>query len=75
MDSDYNLEDLVRVGTVSAVDSTKRRARVMFDDMGIVSGGLYVLRHGEDWMPKVDDRVLVLYLPVWGGDGFIIGVI
>ena len=27
------------------------------------------------WMPKVNDRVLVLYLPVEGGDGFILGVV
>lgn len=27
------------------------------------------------WMPKVNDTVLVLYLPVFNGDGFILGVI
>lgn len=27
------------------------------------------------WLPKVNDRVLVLYLPVPDGDGFILGVI
>lgn len=27
------------------------------------------------WMPRVNDTVLVLYLPVFNGDGFIIGVI
>ncbi len=25
------------------------------------------------WLPKVNDRVLVLYLPVEDGDGFVIG--
>lgn len=25
------------------------------------------------WMPKINDTVLVLYLPVWNGDGFILG--
>lgn len=25
------------------------------------------------WMPKVNDRVLILYLPVFNGDGFILG--
>jgi len=72
---EYEIDNLVRVGTVSAVDGAKNRARVRFDDIGIVSGGLYVLHHGEAWMPKVDDRVLVLYLPVFDGDGFILGVI
>lgn len=27
------------------------------------------------WMPKINDTVLVLYLPVFSGDGFILGVI
>lgn len=27
------------------------------------------------WMPKVNDRVVVLYLPVADGDGFVLGVI
>jgi len=27
------------------------------------------------WLPKVNDTVLVLYLPVFNGDGFILGVI
>lgn len=26
-----------------------------------------------DWMPEINDTVLVLYLPVWNGDGFILG--
>lgn len=25
------------------------------------------------WMPKINDTVLVLYLPVWNADGFILG--
>lgn len=25
------------------------------------------------WLPKVGDRVLVIYLPVDGGDGFVLG--
>ena len=27
------------------------------------------------WMPKVNDKVLVLYLPVEDGDGYILGVV
>lgn len=33
---------------------------------GTVTGG---------WMPNINDTVLVIYLPVWQGDGFILGVI
>lgn len=25
------------------------------------------------WMPKVNDTVVVLYLPIWDGDGFVLG--
>ncbi len=25
------------------------------------------------WMPAVNDRVLCLYIPVFGGDGFVLG--
>lgn len=102
------LMNLVRIGTVSSVDSTKRTARVIFKDKNMVSGWLIVLQHpgagvtvtpnGDHshtvtggttgsaglhdhiasvtyWMPKVNDTVLVLYLPVFNGDGFILGVI
>jgi phage baseplate assembly protein gpV len=29
--------------------------------------------HKTIWMPKINDRVLVLYIPVLNGDGFILG--
>ena len=29
--------------------------------------------HLTYWMPKVNDRVLCLYLPVFNGDGFVLG--
>lgn len=107
------LSRLVQTGTVTAVDSAKRRARVKFKDTVIISDWLYVLQHyGANfyikpdakhtheitdtftgggtasefpdhdhlpgshltyWMPKVNDRVLCLYLPVFNGDGFVLG--
>ena len=107
------LSRLVQTGTVTAVDSAKRRARVKFKDTGIISDWLYVLQHyGANfyikpdakhtheitdtftgggtasefpdhdhlpgshltyWMPKVNDRVLCLYLPGVNGDGFVLG--
>jgi phage baseplate assembly protein gpV len=111
-DNNNILENLVRIGTVSAVDNGKRKARVLFRDTGIVSDWLGVLQHfdadiyvdpdGEHthtitdtytgggsastepdhdhtrtnvtyWMPKVNDEVVVLYLPVRDGDGIILG--
>ncbi len=45
------IEQNVRIGTVSAVDKTKRMARVMFKDLGITSGWLYVL----DTHPHIPD--------------------
>jgi len=107
------LANLVRIGTVSSIDSGKRIARVIFEDKDIVSGWLHVLQrpytgvyvkpngnhshtisdtytgggsatvNGEHdhvanttyWMPRVNDTVLVLYVPVFNGDGFVLGVI
>lgn len=71
------IENIVRIGTVTAVDAESRKARVLYQDMGFSSGWLAVLRHGQDdpWLPKVNDTAVVLYLPVWQGDGFILGVL
>ena len=101
-----NVEDIVREGKVTAVNNSKRIAKVWFDALGIESGWLPVLinrdyvpdydvpqrteyedggsgaaayeRHKHDliikpWMPKVNDMVLVLYFPVFNGDGVILG--
>ena len=75
MDHEKILRNLVRIGTVTAVDQKKRRARAKFQDSGITSHGLYIVQAGAAWLPKVNDTVLVIYLPVFNGDGFILGVI
>lgn len=101
-----NMEDIVREGTVTAVNDEKRIAKVWFDALGIPSDWLPVLitrdfipdydvpqrteyeqggsgdaafeNHKHDliikpYMPKVNDKVLVLYFPVFNGDGIILG--
>ena len=75
MDHEKILRNLVRIGTVTAVDQKKRRARAKFQDSGITSHWLYTVQAGAAWLPKVNDTVLVIYLPVFNGDGFILGVI
>lgn len=47
MDQDMEniLAGLVRVGTVSAIDSSRRMARCIFEDLEITSGWLFVLQH------------------------------
>lgn len=100
------LSRLVQVGIVTAVDNEERKARVKFQDTGITSAWLRVLKnqpfipgydvpqrteyesggsgdssfanHKHDlvilpWMPKVNETVLVLYLPVENSDGYVIG--
>lgn len=67
------LARLALVGRVSDVDKSKRLVRVIWPDNGQTSGWLYVLRHGEVWLPEINELVLVLYLPVFGGDGFVLG--
>ena len=43
MDDLNQIVQIVRIGTVSAVDKEKRMARVIYKDLGITSGWLYVL--------------------------------
>lgn len=66
----------LRVGIVSSVDASTGTARVYFPDMGdMTSGWLYVLHHGDAWMPSVNDRVLCQYMTGEETDGYIVGVI
>ncbi len=69
------MEGIVRIGTIA--DIKGRTARVLYPDSGMTSGWLSVLRHGttDEWMPQINDVVLCLYIPVWNGDGFILGVV
>lgn len=84
------LENLVRIGTITWTDPVKRVARVKFQDTDIPSGLLHVLANRpcipdyeehthppivKPWMPMVNAVVLCLYLPVWNGDGYILGEI
>ncbi len=77
------IQRIVRYGTVTDLDDVKRLARVKFMDTGKTSDWLVVLQHyrasvpdGSSpscWMPKVNDTVLALCLPIDNGDGFILG--
>ena len=62
MDAEKVLKRLVRIGTVTDIDNAKRKARVKFQDCNMTSGWLYVL-----------DTHLTIYLPVFNGDGFVLG--
>lgn len=109
MGAEQLLSRMVRIGTVTAVDGSRRTARVKFRDTGGSSGWLHVLAarpfipgdgslpprtekedggsgeaafasHSHEltvspWLPRVNAVVLVLFLPVSGGDGFILGEI
>lgn len=68
---DAILSGLVRIGTVTAASG--RTVRVKFQDTGMISGWLTVLHRGDYWMPSVNTTVLTLYLPVFNGDGFVLG--
>ena len=67
---------LVRIGTVTDIDKAKRLARVKFQSEDYTSGWLQVVQQDKSstyWMPKINDTVLCLYLPVFNADGFILG--
>lgn len=68
--------NMVRVGIVTSVDVTKRCARVHFPDKKMTSGWLHVVKSSAlGWMPSINDTVLCLYIPVFNGDGFVLGVL
>ncbi len=66
-------ERMVRVGTVTDLDPGKKKARIKLQGENIPSGWLLVLQGAGDWMPKINDTVLALYIPVFQGDGYILG--
>lgn len=66
---------LVRVGTVSSVAGNK--ARVMFDDVGIMSDWLKIVEWAPvaGWAPLPGATVLVIMDGTFNGNGYIIGTI
>ncbi len=76
MDENY-VQNMVRVGIVTDVDKKDRRIRVRFPNLNMTSGWLYVLQFAPEisWMPSVNDKVLCIYIPVFNGDGFVLGAI
>ena len=82
---------LIQTGIVEAADPGARRARVRFSEqhsgwlyvlqhpgakvaVEATDGHTHKAALGE-WMPKVNEQVLAVYLPVDSGDGFILGVV
>lgn len=83
---DNIIQNIVRVGIVTDVDRDKRLVRVRFPNINMTSGWLYILKSPpevhmvfeatvEPWLPSVNDKVLCIYLPVFNGDGFVLGAI
>lgn len=85
---DNNFTRMIQIGMVTDRDISAYKVRVKFKDTGLTSDWLCVLRspsevkvqteHGATvmvtpWMPKVNDTVLVAYLPIFNSDGFVIG--
>lgn len=70
---------LIRVGTVTSTDDTKKTARVQFKDRNqIVTNELRVLvknslKNKDHWMPDIDEQVLCMFLPIGIEQGFIVG--
>ena len=73
MDSEKILSRLVQMGTVSALDRPRNLVRVILGETGHASGWLRPLASCGGL--EVNQQVLVLYLPVFNGDGFILGVV
>jgi len=79
MAMDPILKNLIRVGKVTAIDTKKHQARVLFDDKpSTVSYWLDIivrntLRNKDYELPDIDEQVICLFLPNGNAQGFILG--
>lgn len=86
-----DISTLIQTGIVEATEPGAHRARVRFSEqhsgwlyvlqhpgakatVETADGHTHKAALGK-WMPKVNEQVLAVYLPVPGGDGFILGVV
>lgn len=81
------LKNIARIGTVMDVDDQRLRARVSFQDAGVNSAWLTVLKRGmvlhareqsfvlKPWMPEIGAPVLCVYLPYPDSPGYVVGEI
>lgn len=71
------IKNLIRIGTISAVNGAACSARVVFDDKDdLVSAELPIITIGSSqtrayWIPEVGTQVLCIFQP--NASGFIIG--
>ena len=85
MDAEKVLKRLVRVGTVTDIDNMTSGWLYVLDTHPHIPAydpaqQKTELQDGHQhdltikpWMPLVNDTVLTLYLPVFNGDGFVLG--
>ena len=64
----------MRIGIVQEV-APDNTVRVYFPDDALMSGPLHVLRQSDEWLPDINDSVLVIYPDGFNSEGFILGVI
>ena len=68
------MDDVIRVGTISAVDGKNGTARVYYPDRAATTAFLQLFAFGAEYAPpKVGDQVLVLHLSNDTSAGVIMG--
>ncbi len=76
---DPKLKNLIRVGRVTAIDTAKHQARVLFEDKpSTVSYWLDIivpntLKNKDYILPDIDEQVICLFMPNGNAQGYIIG--
>lgn len=69
-----NMEDVIRVGIISAVDEKNGTARVYYPDRGSTTAPLQLFAFRKEYAPlKAGDQVLVLHLSNDTSSGIIMG--
>lgn len=85
MNNESELQNLIRIGKVSAVNRATMTATVFYERQGIMSGELKILKQDRTvtvegviykcapWIPSPGQKVVTIHPPGGEGDGYILG--
>ena len=72
------IKNLLRIGSVTAIDDAAQAVRVTFDDLdNTVSSWLQVACWGASqddnhWLPDIDEQVCCLFMPTGNAEGYVL---
>lgn len=64
---------MIRIGTIQAVDLARDCIKVFFDEDGIVSDWLPIIRQCAAWIPAIGQTVCCIYEDGFNAAGYVLG--